>query len=335
MRLLLALGLLAIPISQARPAPLDDWCNTATLPSSIAICSDAELRSLAVERQQAFDEASARLDAKRRVELLADQKGWVASYAVACGVAQNVQPALPLAPDVKACLMRAGHARIAYLRAYGSPPTAPLKPTVATIAFQQGQADRQSWETWFSSQTGDYRAGADYWASHRSLPKPEPCSAVPPSTGADWTAGCLAAQRKLAAPDVRRKTEPEYRLGWNSPPPRSPTQAPSPTAAAPSTTPPAAETVPTPTPATASPLNPKQPTTSPPGTTAGQDGGNPISQSDPVVTWCTEKNAPIASSIASCIEQSRRQGPALACCNDRACPDRAHRCIHAHQTVSA
>ncbi len=52
MRLLLALGLLVIPISQARPAPLDDWCNAAALPSSIAICSDAELRSLAVERPQ-------------------------------------------------------------------------------------------------------------------------------------------------------------------------------------------------------------------------------------------------------------------------------------------
>ncbi len=85
-------------------------------------------------------------------------------------------------------------------------------------AFQQGQADRQSWETWLNSETGDARAGADYWASHRSLPKPESCSANPPSTGADWTAGCFAAQQRLAAADVRRKTEPEYRRGFNNPP---------------------------------------------------------------------------------------------------------------------
>jgi hypothetical protein len=31
----------------------------------------------------------------------------------------------------------------------------------------------------------------------------------------DWTAGCLAAKRILAPSDVRRKTEPEYRAGWN------------------------------------------------------------------------------------------------------------------------
>ena len=110
-------------------------------------------------------------------------------------------------------------------------PTPP-EPTVATAAFQQGQADRQSWEAWFDSQTGDHRAGADYWASHRSLPNPGSCSAVPPSTGADWTAGCFAAQQRLAGPDVRRKTEPEYRLGWNSPPPVASSPAPPPPAEA-------------------------------------------------------------------------------------------------------
>ena len=87
-----------------------------------------------------------------------------------------------------------------------------------SAAYQQGQADRQSWEAWFSSQSGDYRAGAEYWAGQRSLPHPGSCAAVPPSTGADWTAGCFAAQAKLAPSDVRRKTEPEYRLGWNNSP---------------------------------------------------------------------------------------------------------------------
>ena len=114
----------------------------------------------------------------------------------------------------------------ALLNATSSLPTEPAAaPPTSTLseshgaAYRQGQADRQSWEAWFGSQTDDYRVGADYWASQRSLPRPGSCSAVPPSTGADWTAGCFAAQQKLAAVDVRRKTEPEYRLGWNNAPP--------------------------------------------------------------------------------------------------------------------
>jgi hypothetical protein len=99
------------------------------------------------------------------------------------------------------------------------PPTPSPTDSRQSSAFLQGQVDRQGWEAWFGSQTGDYRTGANYWASQRSLPHPGSCSAVPPSTGADWTAGCVAAQQKLASSDVRRKTEPDYRLGWNNPPP--------------------------------------------------------------------------------------------------------------------
>jgi hypothetical protein len=87
-----------------------------------------------------------------------------------------------------------------------------------SAAFQQGQADRQSWETWFNSQVGEYRSGAEYWASHRSLTNPGSCNSSPPSTGAEWGAGCTAAQQRLAPSDARRKTEPDYRRGWNNPP---------------------------------------------------------------------------------------------------------------------
>ena len=41
---------------------LDAWCVQVKLPSSIAICSDDELRALAVERQHANDEAKSRLN---------------------------------------------------------------------------------------------------------------------------------------------------------------------------------------------------------------------------------------------------------------------------------
>src|SRR3954465_12976895 len=37
--------------------PLYEWCTQeAKLPSSVALCSDAELRSLAIERQKVFNE---------------------------------------------------------------------------------------------------------------------------------------------------------------------------------------------------------------------------------------------------------------------------------------
>ena len=90
-------------------------------------------------------------------------------------------------------------------------------PPQSSAAYGQGQADRQAWETWFSAQTGNARAGALYWSGQRSLTKPGTCSPFPSSTGPDWTTGCYAAQQKLAASDVRRKAEPAYRLGWNNP----------------------------------------------------------------------------------------------------------------------
>ena len=96
-----------------------------------------------------------------------------------------------------------------------SPAEADAQPSV----YQQGQADRQAWEIWFGTLTGDYRAGAEWWAGQRSLRSPGSCTAAPPSTGAGSTAGCFAAKDKLTPSDVRRKAEPEYRLGWNNPAP--------------------------------------------------------------------------------------------------------------------
>jgi restriction system protein len=96
------------------------------------------------------------------------------------------------------------------------PTTAAPTETQPSPAFRQGQTDRQAWETWFGALTGDYRAGAEWWAGERSLPQPESCNAAPRSTGADWTAGCIAAQQRLVVPDERRKTEPDYWRGWNS-----------------------------------------------------------------------------------------------------------------------
>jgi hypothetical protein len=105
-------------------------CAGVKLPSSLVICSDPELMGLADERQAAFDQAVARLDAQQQKELLADQTGWVRSYATACGAPPDRTPPNPVPDAVRGCFKRAAQARIAYIRAYGlvggaSPPSAP------------------------------------------------------------------------------------------------------------------------------------------------------------------------------------------------------------------
>jgi hypothetical protein len=99
-------------------------------------------------------------------------------------------------------------------------PYAPANPALAlslpSIAFQQGLADRQGWEQWFGSTAGDFHDGAAFWAEHRGDHKPASCSTSSDKVSDEWTAGCIAAKQRLAPPDARRKTEPDYRRGWNS-----------------------------------------------------------------------------------------------------------------------
>lgn len=121
-------------------APAFD-CSNITLSSTAVICSDPELRRLGAERQEAFNEAMARLDPTQQKALLADQTGWVHSYATACGVRPNRPAPDPVPAAVKECFEQAGRARIAYLRAYGAPPAAtpttakpPAAPSVASGA---------------------------------------------------------------------------------------------------------------------------------------------------------------------------------------------------------
>ncbi|WP_158924517.1 hypothetical protein [Acidisphaera sp. S103] len=91
-----------------------------------------------------------------------------------------------------------------------APPSAPSQSV--SSAFDQGLADRKAWETWFAGTSGDYRAGALYWSAQRSLAHPGSCSVL----GGDGTVGCVAAQGRLSISDARRKSEPDYRQGWNS-----------------------------------------------------------------------------------------------------------------------
>jgi hypothetical protein len=89
---------------RANPTELDGWCAQAKLPSSIALCSDPELRQLAIDRNRAFDAAHARLSADAYRALLRDHKGWIRAHSTACGIGETTAPVLPLAPDTLSCL---------------------------------------------------------------------------------------------------------------------------------------------------------------------------------------------------------------------------------------
>jgi len=99
-----------------------------------------------------------------------------------------------------------------------SPPQAPRTQTAANngasgeTAFQTGLADRSAWEAWYGGLSGDYRNGATFWASQRSLPHHASCDDL----GGQAMDGCRAAVARLSPSDVERKRDPEYRKGWNS-----------------------------------------------------------------------------------------------------------------------
>ena len=81
--------------------------------------------------------------------------------------------------------------------------------------YEQGMADRQALESWFAGLSGDFRAGADFWAGHRSARKPPSCAAQ--GRGREFVEGCTAAKARFDPADIRRKAERDYRDGWNSP----------------------------------------------------------------------------------------------------------------------
>jgi uncharacterized protein YecT (DUF1311 family) len=103
----------------ARGDGLDEWCKEVKSGSLVAMCSDDELRALAVERLRAFNAASSRLFPDRQKILAADQNGWALSYPQRCNLPSNVLPSLPLAPEVRECMAKAGRSRLAYLQNYG------------------------------------------------------------------------------------------------------------------------------------------------------------------------------------------------------------------------
>ena len=86
----------------------------------------------------------------------------------------------------------------------------------SSSGYSNGRQARIEYETWFNGlpQQGDYQQGAAFWAMNRSLKVPPSCTQ--PAMNAAWQNGCMAAQQRLTPSDLRRRTEADFKSGWNS-----------------------------------------------------------------------------------------------------------------------
>jgi hypothetical protein len=91
---------------------------------------------------------------------------------------------------------------------YANPP--PVPP------FDQGLAERTEWEVWAATLSGDFRRGAEWWTRHRSLANPGACNGPAAANSQEFVLGCEAAKARLTPKDIKRKSDPNYRRGWNS-----------------------------------------------------------------------------------------------------------------------
>ena len=80
-------------------------------------------------------------------------------------------------------------------------------------AYIEGRNARIAYENWFAGLSDADKAGAEFWASRRSL-KPPPSTCHYQSTA--FENGCQEAKRILKPLDARRTSEPDFKLGWNS-----------------------------------------------------------------------------------------------------------------------
>jgi uncharacterized protein YecT (DUF1311 family) len=91
-----------------------DWCTRATAPSSIVICSDLELRRMAVVRNKIFADARAHFTPEDMKDLNEDQNHWIHEYTAECGASVNGPP-VRVSQDIVDCFKQAGRERVAEL----------------------------------------------------------------------------------------------------------------------------------------------------------------------------------------------------------------------------
>lgn len=97
-----------------------------------------------------------------------------------------------------------------------SPPAQAQNTTPVLTAFDRGSNDRRIWENWFNGLTGGYQQGAAYWAEKRSDSLKPTCFDPQGQSYGDFTNGCLAAKNLITPFDVNRRSDPEYKRGWNA-----------------------------------------------------------------------------------------------------------------------
>jgi hypothetical protein len=85
-------------------------------------------------------------------------------------------------------------------------------------AFEQGVSDRHAWESWFTGLSGEYRAGADFWATVRNNPYHGSCFSGPGQTSRASRLGCVNAKQFFdnRRVDLRRVSNADYWRGWNN-----------------------------------------------------------------------------------------------------------------------
>jgi hypothetical protein len=105
--------------------------------------------------------------------------------------------------------------------------TAPILPSQAGDPYTQGESDWRAYKAWSDAQTGERRAGVNYWAANRNVLHHIPCDEEAeeygdnPAARTVFAAGCEDAERWLDPIDARR-ANPQYRAGFNDEAARSP-----------------------------------------------------------------------------------------------------------------
>jgi TraM recognition site of TraD and TraG len=105
----------------------------------------------------------------------------------------------------------------AVVRGTGPQGSQPQEAAAPTTAYAQGAADFDAQKAWFDEQSGDRRAGADYWAANRSIRGHASCGRAAEDYSGDqqeFIAGCQDAARVLRPIDARR-ADAQYRAGFN------------------------------------------------------------------------------------------------------------------------
>jgi hypothetical protein len=88
-----------------------------------------------------------------------------------------------------------------------------VRPIPTPTSYEQGLADRTAWEQWFASLSGDYQGGAYWWAGQRSSSNPGTCNIL--GATPQFAMACEAAKARLTPSDMKSKSSPEYKRGWN------------------------------------------------------------------------------------------------------------------------